>query len=80
VWNLIAFGRWPLSIYSVYIQFFLSWIVPFAFAAFYPTARLLGRHEFRSFAYFVPVVAGATLALSLWFWNLGVRRYSSTGS
>jgi ABC-2 type transport system permease protein len=80
VWNLIAFGRWPLSIYSVYIQFFLSWIVPFAFAAFYPTARLLGLHEFRSFAYLVPVVAAATLALSLWFWNLGVRRYSSTGS
>ncbi len=62
VWNLIAFGRWPLSIYAGYIKFFLSWIVPFAFAAFYPTARLLGRHEFRGFAYLVPVMAAATLA------------------
>ena len=31
-WNLLAFGRYPLSIYSGAIQFFLSWIVPFGFA------------------------------------------------
>ncbi len=80
VWNLIAFGRWPLSIYSVYIQFFLSWIVPFAFATFYPTVRLLGRHEFRYFGYLAPLVAAATLAVAIWFWNVGVRRYASTGS
>ena len=80
VWNLIAFGRYPLTIYSSYIQFFLSWIIPFGFATFYPTVRLLGRHEFRTYASLAPMVAAATLALALWFWNTGVRRYSSTGS
>ena len=35
-WNLLAFGRYPLTIYSGGIQFFLSWIVPFGFATFYP--------------------------------------------
>jgi ABC-2 type transport system permease protein len=80
VWNLIAFGRYPLNIYSGAIQFFLSWIIPFGFASFYPTARLLGREEFRNFAWGVPLVAAAFLALAITLWNEGVKRYSSTGS
>ncbi len=79
-WNLLAFGRFPLSIYSGYIQFVLSWIVPFGFATFYPSARLLGRPEFRSYAPLIPVIAAATLALALTSWRVGLRRYSSTGS
>lgn len=80
VWNLIAFGRYPLSIYSPFIRFVLSWIIPFGFASFYPTVRLLGRSEFRELAPLVPVVAAAFLALMLLVWNRGVRQYSSTGS
>ena len=29
VWNVIAFGRYPLSIYSGGVQFVLCWIIPF---------------------------------------------------
>jgi ABC-2 type transport system permease protein len=79
-WNLLAFGRYPLSIYSGYIQFLLSWIIPFGFATFYPSARLLGRPEFRAYAALVPFVAAATLALAIASWRIGLRRYSSTGS
>jgi ABC-2 type transport system permease protein len=79
-WNLLAFGRYPLSIYSGYIQFLLSWIIPFGFATFYPSVRLLGRAEFRHYAPLVPLVAAASLALAGTSWRLGVRRYSSTGS
>ena len=79
-WNLLAFGRYPLSIYSGYIQFLLSWIIPFGFATFYPASHLLGRPEFRIYAALVPVVAAATFALALTAWSFGLRRYSSTGS
>ncbi len=79
-WNLIAFGRYPLSIYSSYIQFLLSWIIPFGFATFYPSARLLGRAEFRAYAPLIPIVAAAILTVALASWRLGTRRYSSTGS
>jgi len=79
-WNLLAFGRYPLSIYSSYIRFLLSWIVPFGFATFYPSARLLGRAEFRAYAPLIPLVAAATLALAATAWRFGLRRYSSTGS
>lgn len=80
VWNLIAFGRYPLSIYSPAIQFLLSWIIPFGFATFYPTARLLRRAEFYAYAWLIPVVAATFLALSFAVWNRGVRNYASTGS
>lgn len=79
-WNLLMFGRYPLSIYSGYIQFVLSWIIPFGFAAFYPSARLLRREEFLAYAPLIPVVAAATLALAGVSWRFGLRRYSSTGS
>lgn len=80
VWNLIAFGRYPLSIYSAAIQFLLSWIIPFGFATFYPTARLLHRTEFYAYAWLIPVVAATFLTLSFAVWNRGVRNYASTGS
>jgi ABC-2 type transport system permease protein len=80
VWNLIAFGRYPLSIYSGFIQFVLSWIIPFGFASFYPSVRLLGRSQFRGYAPLVPIVAAACLGVTLLAWNRSVRHYSSTGS
>ena len=80
VWNLLAFGRYPLSIYSGAIQFFLSWIIPFGFATFYPSVRLLHRSAFRGYAVLSPFVAMAFLGLMLALWRVGVQHYSSTGS
>lgn len=80
VFNMIGFGRYPLTIYNGAIQFFLSWIVPFAFASFYPATGFLGRAEYRAYFSLVPVVATALFTLSIFVWNRGVRRYSSTGS
>ena len=79
-WNLLAFGRYPLSIYSGYIQFVMSWIIPFGFATFYPSARLLRRNELLAYAPLIPLVAAATMAIAGLSWRLGLRRYSSTGS
>ena len=80
VFNMLTFGRYPLTIYNNFIQFMLSWIVPFAFASFYPTTRFLGRDEFAAHFRAVPLVAAFFLHLALTVWNRGVRNYSSTGS
>jgi len=80
VYNMIAFGRYPLRIYNPFIRFLLSWIIPFAFAGFYPSAHLLGRIEYRPYFLLLPVVAALFAALALEAWNRGVRNYSSTGS
>ncbi|MBZ5501995.1 MAG: ABC-2 family transporter protein [Acidobacteriia bacterium] len=80
VWNLIAFGRYPLSIYSGAVQFFLCWVIPFGLASFYPSVRLLGRTVTPEYTAFVPVVAAAFLTLAIALWNFGSRHYASTGS
>ena len=80
VWNVIAFGRYPLSIYSGVVQFFLCWIIPFGLASFYPSVRLLGRTVTPEYLPLVPVVAIAFLTIAISLWNFGTRHYSSTGS
>ena len=80
VYNMMAFGRYPLKIYNVFLQFLLSWIIPFAFATFYPAAHLLGRPEYRQYFSLVPAVALALATGAVLLWNWGVRNYSSTGT
>ena len=80
VFNMLTFGRYPLTIYNVFVQFFLSWIIPFAFASFYPTTHFLGRRVFTPYFHLVPVVAASFFLLAIFVWNKGVQNYSSTGS
>jgi ABC-2 type transport system permease protein len=80
VWNMMAFGRYPLTIYSPVVQFFLCWIVPFGLASFYPSVRMLGRTVSPAYAPLVPVVAAVFLTIAISLWNIGTRHYSSTGS
>lgn len=80
VFNMLTFGRYPLTIYNVFIQFLLSWIIPFGFASFYPTTHFLHRESFGPYFHMVPLVAGIFGLLALFVWNKGVANYSSTGS
>jgi ABC-2 type transport system permease protein len=80
VFNMLTFGRYPLTIYNVFIQFLLSWIIPFGFASFYPTTHFLGRQAFAGYFHLVPVVGAAFFLLAIVVWNRGVANYSSTGS
>lgn len=80
VFNMLTFGRYPLTIYNVFIQFLLSWIIPFGFASFYPTTHFLGRTAFNAYFHLVPAIAGIFFVLAVITWNKGVRNYSSTGT
>jgi viologen exporter family transport system permease protein len=80
VFNLMQFGRYPLTIYDAWIRFALSFVIPFAFASFYPTARFLHHPEFLREFWAVPFVAVLALTLALSVWKSGVARYHSTGT
>jgi ABC-2 type transport system permease protein len=80
IYNMLAFGRYPLDIYHGAIRFLLSWVLPFGFATFYPTAAVLRADIYRGYAYLLPVVAVVFGAAAVLIWNRGVRNYSSTGS
>lgn len=80
VYNMIRFARYPVTIYHPAVQFLLSWIVPFAFAAFYPAMPFLRLHAFRTLAALTPLMGAACLGAALWAFARGARRYGSTGN
>ena len=80
IYNMLAFGRYPLNIYSPFIQFLLSWVIPFGFASFYPSTVLLGRTDYASYLLFLPVVTIGFTTAAILLWNRGVNNYSSTGT
>ncbi|HEX3032479.1 MAG TPA: ABC-2 family transporter protein [Bacillota bacterium] len=80
VYNLSVYGRYPVTVYKGLVRFVLTWILPFAFTAFYPASLLLGRAEYFWLGWLTPVVGLITLAFGSAFWFLGVRRYTGAGS
>jgi ABC-2 type transport system permease protein len=80
VFNLIAFSRYPQTIFPAAIGFLLRWVIPFGFVAFYPAEGLLGRSPYRGLTVLAPVVALGFALLTALMWRIGVRRYESTGS
>lgn len=80
VFNLVAFGRYPLNVFNRTIQFFLSWIIPFAFVGFYPATYFFSEQMFHRMYLLTPIMAAATATVAGLLWRLGVRSYSSTGN
>jgi ABC-2 type transport system permease protein len=80
VYNVIRFARYPIDIFHPVVRFVLVAVVPFAFAAFYPSTEFLRAFEYRTLAWATPVVAAVLLAAAIAVFHAGVRRYRSTGS
>lgn len=81
VYNLMELGRWPNSIYRPALRVLLTCIIPFSFTAFYPAGIFTGNPQASwRLAALTPVVATAAMAIAVWMWRTGVRRYNSAGS
>jgi ABC-2 type transport system permease protein len=74
------FASYPLPIYAVPIQVLMTWIVPFAFAGFFPATFFLEQREFSLYVYSIPLVSVVFLGLAYAFWRTGLNAYQSTGS
>lgn len=73
------FAQYPLSIYPKAIGIWLTWVIPYGFASFYPASYVLGR-EVGALAWLGPVVAVVLLIVAYRVWVFGLRHYSGTGS
>ena len=65
VYNVIRFSRYPLTIYSRWVQIFLMFVLPFAWVAFYPATWFVGAPEFRRLALLTPAGGAAGLRAGL---------------
>ncbi len=73
------FAQYPLTIYPKAIGIWLTWVIPYGFASFYPASHLLG-YDIGSLAWLGPVIALVLLFVSYRVWLFGLKHYSGTGS
>jgi ABC-2 type transport system permease protein len=78
VYQFASFSKYPLDIYHQSIRFILSWIVPFAFTAYFPVTYILFNRI--DLALWTPVVACVSLFLAYQLWLKGLDSYEATGS
>ena len=77
---LADFTKYPISIYSKWIRIILTFIIPFAFTAFFPAGYFVGKVNMNV------AIGGTALAAAISFmvayttWVLGIRAYESSGN
>lgn len=86
VWNIIELfegvyqtGRWPVSIYPLWLRLGVTFLVPIAFAITVPAEAATSRLEWPTVA--LALGFGAALfAFTRWWWRFGLRSYSGASA
>ncbi|MER5736797.1 MULTISPECIES: ABC-2 family transporter protein [unclassified Streptomyces] len=78
VTELSMFSGYPLDLYHPALRAMLTWMVPFAFTAYFPAAYLLFGDD--GLVLLTPLVALVSVAIAATVWRRGLRRYEATGS
>ncbi|MBX3086424.1 MAG: ABC-2 family transporter protein [Anaerolineae bacterium] len=73
------FAKYPITIYPQFFRVALTWLIPYAFASFYPASVMLGR-DIGVLAWLGPLVAITLTLIAYRVWRFGLRHYSGTGS
>ena len=75
-----GFSKYPVTIYNKAIRTIITYVIPFAFTAYYPASYFL-TGENGLFCVGGTVIAGSVLfAVALFVWNRGLKAYESAGS
>lgn len=74
------FAKYPTSIYNDVIRNVITYIIPFAFTAFYPASYfLIGENPLFNLGGTV-IAAAVLMTIGMLIWNKGVKSYESAGS
>lgn len=74
------FSKYPTTIYNKFVRGFITYVIPFAFTAFYPASYFLTGED-PLFCIGGTVVAAVVLfTVSVLIWNKGIKAYESAGS
>lgn len=80
VFNLTTYAQYPVTIYGHWLRWLLTFLLPFAFAAFYPAAALLRPGQYLLWGLASLPVAAVTVGVAAVVWAQGLRRYQGAGS
>lgn len=74
------FSKYPLSIYNKGIRALITFVLPFAFTAFYPADYLITGQNFAFHIGGLFVISILLFCLALKIWDKGISVYESAGS
>lgn len=80
VYQLSTFVKYPITIYPAWIKGILTFIIPFAFTGYFPSAYFLGRESFITGIFLTCIVGVVSLFVAYRMWLIGMKRYESSGS
>lgn len=75
-----TYSNYPVTLFNRQLQIVLSWVIPYAFTAFYPSMYFLHRREFLPYVWLTPVMGVVFFLLGCFVFDRGIRVYESTGS
>lgn len=74
------FAKYPTTIYNDVIKNIITYIIPFAFTAFYPASYFLtGENPLFNIGLTI-VMSSVLLVIAVFVWNKGISAYESAGS
>jgi ABC-2 type transport system permease protein len=79
-WTMDEFTRYPTDIYGKGLRALLTWVIPVAFASFYPAQLIFGNGQLMGIALVTPLMAALTFAAAYLFWNKAMDRYQGVGN
>ncbi len=72
-------GRWPVGLYSPWLKWLLTAVVPVPFAVTVPAEAVAGRLTTNTL--FAAILLALVFALrSGWFWKQGLKHYSGASA
>lgn len=74
------FSKYPLEIYQTFLRWFITFVIPFAFTAYYPASYFLtGKNPLFTIGGLI-LASLLALAFALKIWTKGLEAYESAGS
>lgn len=74
-------SQYPINIYDKWFSFVFTFIIPFGLINYYPLLYLLDKTKTTPVIYaLTPLIALFFIFPCLMLWNIGMKKYSSTGS
>lgn len=74
------FAKYPVTIYNLALRFVISFLIPFAFTAYFPAVYFLTKKNWIFNIGGTMLVSVIFMAFALWIWKKGIAAYESAGS
>ena len=80
VYMMNEFAKYPTTIYNSFIKTAITYVIPFAFTAFYPASYFLTGENMLFNIGMTVVMSLGLMTIAVLVWNKGISAYESAGS